>query len=130
MDQNLNVLPVEWSGEVCIAGAGVATDYINNVEELRKKFMEDPLPSPVGFQNGWTKMHRFRDRGLLRPDGALEIVDRIEGDTQIKLRGLRIELQDVEQPILDAAKGQVKMVVVTPHGDPTLLIAYICSSIA
>jgi hybrid polyketide synthase / nonribosomal peptide synthetase ACE1 len=45
-------------------------------------------------------MYRIRDRGLLRPDSALEIVDRMEGDTQIKLRGLRIELQDVEQPIL------------------------------
>jgi hypothetical protein len=41
MDQNLNVPPVERSREDRIAGPGVATDYINNVEES-KKFMEDP----------------------------------------------------------------------------------------
>lgn len=124
MDQNLSVLPVEWSGEVCIAGAGVAIDYINNADESRKKFLKDPMPSSVVMQNGWTRMYRTGDKGVLRPDGTLEIIGRMEGDTQIKLRGLRIELQDVEQSILDAANGRVKMVVVTPCGDPALLIAH------
>ncbi|TPX14116.1 uncharacterized protein E0L32_000510 [Thyridium curvatum] len=124
MDQDLSVLPVGWSGEVCIAGAGVAVDYINNAEESRKKFLTDPLPSSLAIQNGWTRMYRTGDKGVLRPDGTLEIIGRIEGDTQIKLRGLRIELQDVEQSILDAAKGRVKMAVVAPRGDPALLIAH------
>ncbi|AEO63908.1 polyketide synthetase [Thermothielavioides terrestris NRRL 8126] len=124
MDQNLNVLPVGWSGEVCIAGAGVAIDYINNADESRKKFLEDPLPSSVAVQNGWTRMYRTGDKGVLRPDGTLEILGRIEGDTQIKLRGLRIELQDVEQSILDTAKGRIKTAVVTPRGDPPILVAH------
>ncbi|KAJ5656202.1 hypothetical protein N7507_008152 [Penicillium longicatenatum] len=124
MDQNLSVLPVGWSGEVCIAGAGVAIDYINNAEESRKKFLTDPMPTSVAIQNGWTRMYRSGDKGVLRSDGTLEIIGRMEGDTQIKLRGLRIELQDVEQSILDAAKGRVKTVVVTPRGDPALLIAH------
>ncbi|KAB5550768.1 polyketide synthetase [Coniochaeta sp. 2T2.1] len=124
MNHNQSILPVGWSGEVCIAGAGVAIDYINNPEESRKKFLTDPLPSSVAIQNGWTRMYRTGDKGLLRTDGTLEVIGRMEGDTQIKLRGLRIELQDVEQSILDAAMGRVKTVVVTPRGDPVLLIAH------
>jgi hybrid polyketide synthase/nonribosomal peptide synthetase ACE1 len=129
MDQNLSVLPVGWSGEVCIAGAGVALGYINNAEESRK-FLTDPLPSSVAIQHGWTRMYRTGDKGVLRPDGTLEIIGRMEGDTQIKLRGLRIELQDIEQSILDAAKGRVKMVVVTPRGEPALLIAHAAMSLS
>jgi hybrid polyketide synthase / nonribosomal peptide synthetase ACE1 len=130
MDQNLSVLPVGWSGEVCIAGAGVALGYINNAEESRKKFLTDPLPSSVAIQHGWTRMYRTGDKGVLRPDGSLEIIGRIDGDTQIKLRGLRIELQDIEQSIIDAANGRVKTVVVTPRGEPALLIAHATMSLS
>lgn len=124
MDQNLSVLPIGWSGEVCIAGAGVAIDYVNNADESRKKFLKDPMPSPVPMHNGWTRMYRTGDKGVLRSDGTLEIIGRMEGDTQIKLRGLRIELQDIEQAILNAANRRVKAVVVTTRGDPTLLVAH------
>jgi hybrid polyketide synthase/nonribosomal peptide synthetase ACE1 len=123
LDQDLNVLPIGWAGEVCIAGAGVAMGYTNNAEESRKKFLQNPTPSPLATQNGWTRMYLTGDKGVLRPDGTLEIIGRTEGDTQIKLRGLRIELQDIEQAILVASSGRVKMVAVTPRGDPTLLIA-------
>ncbi|KAI4671892.1 putative Hybrid PKS-NRPS biosynthetic cluster [Alternaria triticimaculans] len=122
--QDLSVLPIGWSGEVCIAGAGVAMGYINSSDESQSKFLHDPMPSSVATQNGWTRMYRTGDKGVLRSDGSLEIIGRIDGDTQIKLRGLRIELQDIEQSILDAAKGRVKMVAVTPRGDPALLIAH------
>lgn len=124
MDQNLNVLPVEWAGEVYIAGAGVAMGYLNNAAESQRKFLKDPMPSLVGMRNGWTRMYRTGDKGVLRPDGTLEIIGRMEGDTQIKLRGLRIELQDIEKSIMDNADGRIKMAVVSPHGDPALLIAH------
>ena len=124
VDQHLSVLPVGWSGEVCIAGAGVAMGYINSSDEPQSKFLHDPMPTSVATQNGWTRMYRTGDKGVLRSDGSLEIIGRMDGDTQIKLRGLRIELQDIEQSIFDAAKGRVKMVAVTPRGDPALLIAH------
>jgi hybrid polyketide synthase / nonribosomal peptide synthetase ACE1 len=50
-------------------------------------------------------MYRTGDKGILWPDGTLEVLGCIEGDTQIRLRGLRIEMQDIEQSILDATKG-------------------------
>lgn len=124
MDRNLSILPVGWPGEVCIAGAGVAIKYLNNPEESKKKFLNDPLPSSFATQKSWARMYRTGDKGVLRPNGTLEILGRMDGDTQIKLRGLRIELQDVEKSILDSARGKVREVIVTPRGDPTILVAH------
>lgn len=123
-DGNLSPLPIGFPGEICIAGAGVAIEYLNNPKESEKKFLKDPKPSSFATEKGWNRMYRTGDKGMLRSDGTLEILGRIEGDTQIKLRGLRIEMQDIEQSILEAAKGQVKEVIVTPRGDPTILVAH------
>ncbi|KAI3396960.1 hypothetical protein diail_11360 [Diaporthe ilicicola] len=124
MDQNLNVVPAGIPGEICIAGAGVAIEYLNNPDDSARKFLKDPLASISATQKGWDRMYRTGDQGVLRPDGTLQVLGRIDGDTQIKLRGLRIELRDIELSIRDAAKGQIKEVIVTPRGDPTILIAH------
>ena len=124
MDGDLNPLPIGFPGEICIAGAGVAIEYLNNPNESKKKFLKDPQLSSFAREKGWDKMYRTGDKGVLRPDGTLDVLGRIEGDTQIKLRGLRIEMQDIEQSILDAAKGLVSEVIVTPRGDPTILVAH------
>lgn len=124
MDGNLDPLPVGYPEEICIAGAGVAIEYLNNPNESKKKFLKDPQLSSFAEEKGWDRMYRTGDKGVLRPDGTLEVLGRIEGDTQIKLRGLRIEMQDIEQSILHAAKGLVKEVIVVPHGDPTILVAH------
>ena len=124
MDGDLSPLPIGFPGEICIAGAGVAIEYLNNPNESKKKFLKDPQISSFAREKGWDRMYRTGDKGVLRPDGTLDVLGRIEGDTQIKLRGLRIEMQDIEQSILDAAKGLVSEVIVTPRGDPTILVAH------
>nr|BBM90003.1 putative polyketide synthase-nonribosomal peptide synthetase hybrid [Trichoderma sp. BCC7579] len=124
MNENMSILPVGWAGQICVAGAGVAVEYLNNQADTRAKFTTDPNPSSYSTQRGWNRMYLTGDKGILRPDGTLEILGRIEGDTQIKLRGLRIELQDVEHSIIVAAKGKVREVAVTPRGNPTVLVAH------
>ena len=124
MDGDLSPLPIGFPGEICIAGAGVAIEYLNNPNESKKKFLKDPQLSSFAREKGWDRMYRTGDKGVFRPDGTLDVLGRIEGDTQIKLRGLRIEMQDIEQSILDAAKGLVSEVIVTPRGDPTILVAH------
>ena len=124
VDRSLKPLPVGFPGEICIGGAGVALGYLNLPEETRKKFVKHPHASAFEVRNGWTKMYRTGDRGLLRPDGGLEIHGRIDGDTQIKLRGIRIEIEDIEKTIITAAKGNVSDIVVAPRGDPPVLIGY------
>ncbi|KAN0102691.1 hypothetical protein V8E51_011004 [Hyaloscypha variabilis] len=124
MDTNMAILPVGWAGQICVAGAGVAMEYLNNPTETRKKFTHDPNPSAYSTQRGWNRLYLTGDQDVLRPDGSLEILGRMEGDTQIKLRGVRIELHDIEHSIMDAAQGKVREVAVTPRGSPTVLVAH------
>jgi hybrid polyketide synthase/nonribosomal peptide synthetase ACE1 len=124
VDGDLNPLPAGFTGEICIAGAGVAIEYLNNPSASREKFVKDPQPSLLATKNGWDRMYRTGDKGALKPDGTLVVLGRMAGDTQIKLRGLRIEMHDIEQSIMDAAKGQVKEVIVTARGTPKFLIAH------
>ena len=70
-------------------------------------------------------MYRTSDRGRLRDDSALICEGRIQGDTQIKLRGFRIELEDIEDTILQVAKGVLIKAVVSLRGqtDEQFLVA-------
>lgn len=128
MDESLCPLPVGFPGEICIAGAGVALGYLDSSNENGDRFLRQPSPSSFAIEKGWDRMYRTGDRGLLAADGTLKVLGRIDGDTQVKLRGLRIEMQDIEQSIMDAAKGRFKEVVVTPRGDPTILVAHVVLS--
>ncbi|KAI0450196.1 hypothetical protein F5B21DRAFT_508451 [Xylaria acuta] len=71
-----------------------------------ERFVPDPFAPQDWKAKGWDQMHLSGDRGRLRAsDGALLFEGRIKGDTQIKLRVLRIELQDIEASIVLTAQG-------------------------
>src|SRR5258706_16244205 len=71
VDENLNMLPVGFPGEILIGGAGVASGYLNNGELTRKKFIPDVFAPADHIAKGWVSMHKTGDRGRLRSDGAL-----------------------------------------------------------
>jgi hybrid polyketide synthase/nonribosomal peptide synthetase ACE1 len=52
---------------------------LNNPDESQKKFLEDPMPSSMAMQNKWTRMYRTGGKEVLRSDGTLEIIGRMEG---------------------------------------------------
>lgn len=93
-------------GEVCIAGDGVARGYLNNPDLTSRKFVDNPF--------GQGTMYRSGDLARWRPDGTIEYLGRADG--QVKLRGFRIEISDIEnvlrqeEGIRDAAVvlGEVK----------------------
>ncbi|PTB61706.1 polyketide synthase [Trichoderma citrinoviride] len=105
--------PVNYTGEICIGGAGVALGYVNASGDAASNFI-------VTAQG--QRMYRTGDRGRLLSDGTLLLFGRIDGDAQIKLRGLRIDLQEVELAVLEAANGLLSTVVVSQRGD--VLIAH------
>jgi amino acid adenylation domain-containing protein len=74
-------------GEICVTGAGVGLGYLNEPERTREAFFTDP------FTAG-RRLYRTGDLGLLREDGQLLYLGRI--DRQVKLRGHRIELTEIE----------------------------------
>ena len=113
LDENSKPVPVGISGEIYIGGAGVAKGYLNNDALTQEKFIEDNYASNQFLAQGWNTAHRTGDRGRLLPDGALVVEGRIDGDTQIKLRGVRVDLRDIESTIIKQADGLVEQVVVS-----------------
>ena len=90
------------SGQIAVSGAGASAGYINDDNLTSEKFVVDPINLDG---NSSSRMYLTGDVGRWREDGTLVVEGRIAGDTQIKLRGLRIDLQDVERAIFDVSSG-------------------------
>lgn len=113
VDSNLNPLPAGFTGEICVGGPQVGMGYLNRPEANAKSFVDDPFCSKDDRTRGWTKMFRTGDRGRFRVDGQLEFHGRIAGDKQIKLRGFRVDLGEVEHRIYLESTNEHKLIDVT-----------------
>ena len=92
LDKNNNPLPIGVPGELCIAGEGVGKGYLNRPELTAEKFVPNPFATAENH-HGKT-MYHTGDLACWRADGEIEYLGRI--DTQVKIRGLRIELEEIE----------------------------------
>jgi hybrid polyketide synthase/nonribosomal peptide synthetase ACE1 len=129
LDHQQNPLPVGMPGEVVIGGAGVSLGYLTDQSLTSRVFTTNPYATPFMTEHGWTRMHRTGDVGHLQNDGSLVFRHRMAGDTQIKLRGLRINLQDIEQNMVFTAGGVLKDAIVSLRsGDPEYLVAHVVFS--
>ncbi|KAJ4294702.1 hypothetical protein N0V88_004936 [Collariella sp. IMI 366227] len=117
LGDDLKPLPLGVPGEVCIAGAGVGLGYLNNAELTSRKFPANPHASGNFVSQGWTTMHLTGDRGRLAPDGGLILEGRIDGDNQVKIRGIRIQLEEVEGAIVQDSEGVVLEAAVSVRAD-------------
>lgn len=118
LDEELRPVPPGFPGEICIGGAGVGLGYLNQPELSSAVFVRDPFATADDVEKrGWTRMYRTGDRGLLRPDGSLVVLGRMDEGKQVKIRGLRIELEDVAANIVKAAEGKLAHAVVVVKGE-------------
>lgn len=90
LNNNLKPVPVGITGEIYIAGDGVARGYIHNEELTKKSFIENPFISN-------TTMYKSGDLGTYLPDGRIICSGR--ADHQVKIRGQRVELGEIETQI-------------------------------
>ncbi|HEY2498363.1 MAG TPA: amino acid adenylation domain-containing protein, partial [Candidatus Angelobacter sp.] len=104
-------------GELYIAGAGLARGYLGQPALSAERFVADPFGAPGA------RMYRTGDLAHWRPDGTLEFVGR--ADHQVKLRGYRIELEEIETAILGSSAISSCCVLVVGHGPDAMLIAYV-----
>lgn len=87
LDECLDLCPIGSPGEWYIGGEGVARGYMRRPGMTAQRFVADPLGSGE-------RLYRTGDRVRLRPDGEVEYLGR--ADNQVKLRGYRIELDEIE----------------------------------
>jgi hybrid polyketide synthase/nonribosomal peptide synthetase ACE1 len=87
------------------------------------------LASAEDIENSWNTLNRTGDLGRWRQDGTLLIEGRISGDTQVMIRGCRIDLCEVEYAMIEAADGALLEAVVSKRDSmalrPEILVAHI-----
>lgn len=118
LDQYGNPVPIGVSGELWIAGTGLAKGYFKRPELTEERFLPDPFSSSPGAK-------RFKTGDLARylPSGEIEYLGRV--DRQVKLRGHRIELEEIETVLWKHPAVKAVAVKVLEKGMEKSLAAYI-----
>jgi amino acid adenylation domain-containing protein len=93
LDAHLQPVPIGVVGEIYVGGAGVARCYWNRPELTAERFIPDPFSAAPG-----SRLYKTGDLALWSARGELQFIGR--RDHQIKLRGLRIELGEVQAQLL------------------------------
>lgn len=114
LDQNGKLCGIGFPGELCVAGMGVARGYRNLEERTKESFV---------VKNG-IRWYRTGDMARWQPNGMLEYLGRI--DDQVKLRGFRVELSEIEMVLKKENGIQDACVIVRNcQGHEQVLCAYI-----
>ncbi|MDX6384576.1 MAG: hypothetical protein QOK48_2149, partial [Blastocatellia bacterium] len=92
LDQTLRPVPIGAPGELYIGGPGVARGYVKRPDLTTEKFIQDPFS-----EEPKARLYRTGDLVRYRPNGNIEFLGRI--DNQIKIRGFRVELEEIEQAL-------------------------------
>jgi amino acid adenylation domain-containing protein len=119
LDQSRKLVPVGVPGELCVGGDGLSRGYWNDPELTRRRFIPHPFePGALLYCSG--------DLARWLPDGNIEFIGRI--DTQVKVRGYRIELEEIETCFLQHELVSEAAAVAKDFGrGGTELVAYIAS---
>ncbi|MFF4399730.1 amino acid adenylation domain-containing protein [Streptomyces sp. NPDC001480] len=117
VDDNLSLVPLGAPGEIVFSGVCVGRGYVNDPERTRQSFTTDP------YRAG-DRLYRSGDYGRWLPDGKLEFLGR--RDSQVKIHGFRIEIEDVENALLKVPGVRTGAVAVAQGERDRRLVAFCC----
>lgn len=117
LDRNLMPVAPGIPGELCIGGELLARGYMNQSGLTAQRFIADP------FDDNGGRLYRTGDLARWRPDGQIEYVGRV--DHQVKVRGFRVELGEIEAQLLLQPEVREAVVVAKEGPSGVRLIAYV-----
>jgi pristinamycin I synthase 3 and 4 len=119
LDSFLEPAPPGVTGELYVAGAGLARGYLNQPKVTAERFLPDIYTHKPG-----ERMYRSGDLARWSPNGSLEYAGR--ADTQVKIRGFRIEAGEIEAALMDCEDvAQASVITRTDANGEEQLAAYI-----
>ncbi|RLL93808.1 hypothetical protein CFD26_101962 [Aspergillus turcosus] len=120
VDEETRPVPLGWPGQIAVGGPAVSMGYLHDDHLTRERFIFNGALSDGA-------VHLTGDLARMLPDGSLVYQGRIESNTQIKLRGIRIQLDDIATTIVQSSAGVVANAAVGTRGsgESQFLVAYV-----
>ncbi len=120
LDEQMRPVAAGVSGELFLGGASLARGYRNRPDLTAEKF----VPNPFSNGSGSAKLYRTGDRVRLLPNGEIEFLGRL--DDQIKIRGYRVELDEISAVLNWHPEVKASAVIVSgANREEKRLIAYL-----
>lgn len=133
-DDHESLMPVGAVGELLVEGPIVGQGYLNDSEKTAAAFINDPswlLAGHNGYAGRKGRLYKTGDLGKWDPDGSGGIVFAGRKDTQVKLRGQRVELGEIESQLRDRLPAETTVIVevIVPQGSggQHTLVAFVAS---
>ncbi|MGH8246359.1 MAG: non-ribosomal peptide synthetase, partial [Gammaproteobacteria bacterium] len=119
LDKRMAPVPIGVPGELFVGGVGVGRGYINDPDRTAAAFIADPFAREAN-----RRLYKTGDWARVLEDGTLEYLGRV--DSQVKVRGHRIELQEIESALArQAGVSEAVVVPVRTNPDGNRLVAYV-----
>jgi amino acid adenylation domain-containing protein len=119
LDEHLNPASIGVQGELHVGGIGVARGYLKSPDLNAEKFIADPFVEEPG-----ARLYKTGDLARYLPDGDIEFLGRL--DNQIKIRGFRVELGEIEA-VLRRHPGVREAVVIDLKSDKRLIAYFVAN---
>ncbi|HEV3051693.1 MAG TPA: amino acid adenylation domain-containing protein, partial [Longimicrobium sp.] len=121
LDRNGQLVLTGMVGEMYVGGGGVARGYLHRPELTAERFVRDPFSADPA-----ARLYRSGDLARRRADGSLEFMGR--ADDQVKVRGFRIEVGEIESALLDHPGVREAVVLARGEGEEKRLVAWIVAA--
>jgi amino acid adenylation domain-containing protein len=122
LDKNNKICLPGSIGELHVSGVGLAREYLNQPELTQQKFISNPFADKHDISNGYDRLYKTGDLVRWCGDGQIQYIGR--NDLQIKIRGFRVELAEIENVLARIEHIKQTVVLAIEQNNTMYLVAY------